>query len=100
MSKRGWIGLLVAALLLTGIAGAALASANAPDPKGSVGLFQQGGEESDDAGEVEDADEPGDDDGPGEIEDADSQHEAEDADEPGDDDGPGDTEDADQGSDD
>jgi hypothetical protein len=81
MSTRRWISFLIAALLLMGIAGVAVAAGNEQAPAGSTGLFQQG-----DAGEAEDADEPGDDDGPGDTEDADgSEDEAEDAGEPDDD---------------
>jgi hypothetical protein len=72
-AKKVLLAVVAALLLLVG-AGFAYASNSAPDntSTGERGAQQvAGGEDANEAGEVEDADEPGDFDGPGDTEDAD-----------------------------
>jgi hypothetical protein len=100
--KKRLLWVLIGLLVGSAVAAATLVQAGGND-KAKQTVEQESGENE--ANEVEDADEPGDDDGAGDIEDSDKAGEdskageSEDADEPGDDDGAGDTEDEGAGDD-
>jgi hypothetical protein len=74
VNAKKWLLALVAATLLLVCASVAYATSNsAPDntSRGERGAQVTGNEDANEAGEVEDADEPGDFDGPGDTEDDD-----------------------------
>lgn len=72
-AKKGLLALVAAILLLVGASVAYATSNSAPDntSSGERGAQVTGNEDANEAGEVEDADEPGDFDGPGDTEDDD-----------------------------
>jgi hypothetical protein len=72
-AKKGLLALVTAILLLVGASVAYATSNGAPDntSSGERGAQVTGNEDANEAGEVEDADEPGDFDGPGDTEDDD-----------------------------
>jgi hypothetical protein len=72
-AKKVLLALVAAILLLVGASVAYATSNSAPDntSRGERGAQVTGNEDANEAGEVEDADEPGDFDGPGDTEDDD-----------------------------
>lgn len=64
--KRKVIGLLISVLALSGIVGISLAQAGGDNAKQNVQQGETDDAQQNESSEVEDADEPGDDDGPGE----------------------------------
>jgi len=64
--RRKVIGLLISVLALSGVVGISLAQAGGDNAKQNVQQVETDDAQQNESSEVEDADEPGDDDGPGE----------------------------------